>query len=141
MPALRRDRHRLLTSMDTTRTLTPAFFQQLTHQWMEAWLKQDYPALESLLSEKFFMVNRRARNLHSDRSQWLQMARQQGISAFRLEFVQINICGQTAVVLYRFWVVSSPHLNPDYVPYLVTDTWAHCEGGWKALCRQVTALD
>jgi hypothetical protein len=114
--------------------------RKLTLEWMEAWKNRDLPKMEGILSENFFMINRLVSNLYSSREEWLRMAQQQAPHSYKVEFVKINVCGTTAVVLYRFLLVSAPQLNPDFQQYLVTDVWAHCEGGWKALSRQVLQL-
>lgn len=118
---------------------------RLEQQWGEAFVARDFAFIERIVAPEYRLVVAAPDGDYglTPRSDWMRNARQFTHHAFRVETVDVNLAGETAVASARgVWTVSfAPGQPATAIPFFVTDTWVRRDGRWQVIHRYSHRLD
>lgn len=113
-----------------------ADIRRLEAQWGQAFLANDYAAIERIVAPEFKLMRVEAgRPEFTGRARWLGNSRQLTFQEFEAKVTDVIVAGRTAVATVDGrWKVSRGHQSRDE-RFIVSDTWVKRNGRWTAVFR------
>jgi ketosteroid isomerase-like protein len=101
--------------------------------WMEAIQRKDVETIEDILAPEYaYAASGQGRRT---RQQWLAMLPIYDIHQFTFTHNEIQIYGETAVVLVDMRQEASVNGEPRSGQFLITDVWTRRDGRWQVVAR------
>lgn len=111
---------------------------RLEQQWGQAFVKRDFGFIERIVAPEYRLVGAdEAGHDITPRAEWMKNARAFTHHGFRVETVDVNLAGDTAVASAKgLWTVSFQEGAPAVpIRFFVTDTWVRRAGQWQVIHR------
>jgi ketosteroid isomerase-like protein len=109
----------------------------LQEDWMQAWIRRDHKALESILSDDFTLTSVTTDDL-VDRKSWLEALERVIGTEFRYVSFHVQLYGDAAVVKSRASQKARIDGKPWEGEFLLTDVWIRRAGRWKVVARHAS---
>lgn len=115
-----------------------AEISRLEQEWGEAFVKRDFNFIERIIAPEYRLVG--ADEGGHDitlRAAWMKNARAFTHHGFKVETIDVNLAGDTAVASAKgLWTVSFREgMPPTAIRFFVTDTWVRRGGQWQVIHR------
>jgi ketosteroid isomerase-like protein len=110
---------------------------RLQNDWMQAWIRRDLEALESILGEDFTLTSVTTDAI-VDRKSWLAALGRVIGSEFRYDSFHLQLYGDAAVVKSRATQKAQIDGKPWEGEFLLTDVWIRRAGRWRVVTRHAS---
>lgn len=121
--------------MDQAKTIE--HLKQLSADWMQSWMDNNMPRLETLLAPEFRLVT--GEFWIMPRQVWLDNIPNYKCSEFRYHEQEVRLYGTTAIMQSRSSQKATFNGNDRSGDFLITDVWVQQpEGTWKVAHRHTS---
>ena len=108
--------------------------------WMDAWLRRDRAAAESIIADEFTLISSLGGEVFS-KAQWLEGAMGPMIcESFQFDRLQVRDYGDTAVAIGWYHQKATARGNDWSGEFRLTDVWHFRGGRWQVVARHATWL-
>jgi ketosteroid isomerase-like protein len=117
---------------------TAAEISRLEQEWGEAFVKRDFNFIERIIAPEYRLVGANEDGHRITlRAEWMKNARAFTHYGFKVETIDVNFAGDTAVASAKgLWTVSFREgMPPTAINFFVTDTWVRRNGQWQVIHR------
>lgn len=110
--------------------------RRLQQEWMQAWVREDRPALERILAPEYQLIVSSMPERPFSREQWLAMIGRYTAEGFEYEKMVVRVFGDTAVVSSLGHIKGAQVDGKDRSgTFFLTDVWQRRGGRWQVVSR------
>lgn len=110
--------------------------RRLQQEWMDAWVRQDMPALERILAPEYTLTVSAMPSRPITRDEWLSMVQRYTAKRFEYRDMAVRHLGDVAVVSSIGRGIGAQVDGADRsFPFFLTDVWQKRDGRWQVVAR------
>lgn len=109
---------------------------ELSHEWMNAWIRRDGATLDRILADSFLITSARSMGELADKRQYLDNALHGWTgNTFTYERMQVRLYGEMAIINSLARQTATVDGQDWSGEFLLTDVWVKLDGRWQVVTR------